>query len=156
MCKNNRKGLKLYKFLKYVLLAIILIIIAGSVFSLFKKKNTDEVLRSETPSEIRGKKALYSDLGRLRIPTADTAPGTLVVFPVLEYNSEDKAFEEELVQKKEDIRKGLIDWFSQKTVYELYTMPENEVKKEVLAEINSILNLSRIKRIYFKDFVILE
>ena len=35
-------------------------------------------------------------------------------------------------------------------------MPENEVKKEVLAEINSILNLSRIKRIYFKDFVILE
>ena len=62
----------------------------------------------------------------------------------------------ELVQKKEDIRKSLIDWFSQKTVYELYTMPENEVKKEVLAEINSILNLSRIKRIYFKDFVILE
>ena len=58
MCKNNRKGLKLYKFLNYVLLAIILIIIAGSVFSLFKKKNTDEVLRSETPSEIRGKKAL--------------------------------------------------------------------------------------------------
>ena len=95
-------------------------------------------------------------MGRLRIPTADTAPGTLVVFPVLEYNSEDKAFEEELVQKKEDIRKSLIDWFSQKTVYELYTMPENEVKKEVLAEINSILNLSRIKRIYFKDFVILE
>jgi len=156
MHKNNRKGLKLYKFLKYLLFAIILIIIAGSVFSLFKKKNTDEFLRLESPSEIRGKKALYSDLGKLRISTADTTPGTLVVFPVLEYNSEDKAFEEELVQKKEDIRKSLIDWFSQKTVYELYTMPENEVKKEVLAEINSILNLSRIKRIYFKDFVILE
>ena len=155
MLKNNRKGLKLYKFLKYVLFAIVLIIIVGSVFSLFKKKNTDEVLKPESPSEIRGKKALYSDLGRLRIPTADIHTGTLVVFPV-EYNSEDKAFEEELVQKKEDIRKSLIDWFSQKTVYELYTMPENEVKKEVLAEINSILNLSRIKRIYFKDFVILE
>ena len=42
MLKNNRKGLKLYKFLKYVLFAIILIIIAGSVFSLFKKKNTDK------------------------------------------------------------------------------------------------------------------
>ncbi|UTD06821.1 flagellar basal body-associated FliL family protein [Treponema denticola] len=156
MLKNNRKGLKLYKFLKYVLFAIVLIIIVGSVFSLFKKKNTGEVLKPESPSEIRGKKALYSDLGRLRIPTADANSGTLVVFPVLEYNSEDKAFEEELVQKKEDIRKSLIDWFSQKTVYELYTMPENEVKKEVLAEINSILNLSRIKRIYFKDFVILE
>ena len=146
MLKNNRKGLKLYEFLKYVLFAIVLIIIVGSVFSLFKKKNTDEVLKPESPSEIRGKKALYSDFHT----------GTLVVFPVLEYNSEDKAFEEELVQKKEDIRKSLIDWFSQKTVYELYTMPENEVKKEVLAEINSILNLSRIKRIYFKDFVILE
>ena len=156
MLKNNRKSLKLYEFLKYVLFAIVLIIIVGSVFSLFKKKNTDEVLRSERPSEIRGKKALYSDLGKLRISTADTTPGTLVVFPVLEYNSEDKAFEEELVQKKEDIRKSIIDWFSQKTVYELYTMPENEVKKEVLAEINSILNLSRIKRLYFKDFVILE
>ncbi|UTC64981.1 flagellar basal body-associated FliL family protein [Treponema sp. OMZ 788] len=156
MVKNKRKGLTLYIFLKYLLFALIVIIIAGSVFSLFKGKKTDEVVRPESPSEIRGKKALYSDLGRLRIPTADKTPGTLVVFPVLEYNSEDKAFEEELVQKKEAIRKSLIDWFSQKTVYELYTMPENEVKKEVLAEINSILNLSRIKRIYFKDFVILE
>ncbi len=44
MCKNNRKGLKLYKFLNYVLLAIILIIIAGSVFYHFNKKNTDEGL----------------------------------------------------------------------------------------------------------------
>ena len=83
MLKNKRKGLKLYKFLKYVLFVIILIIIAGSVFSLFKGKNSDQVLRSESPSEIRGKKALYSDLGRLRIPTADANSGTLVVFPVL-------------------------------------------------------------------------
>ncbi|UTY31387.1 flagellar basal body protein FliL [Treponema putidum] len=156
MLKNNRKGLRLYKFLKYVLFALILIIIAGSVFSLFKRKNVGETLKPENHSEIRGKKALYSDLGKLRISTADTTPATLVIFPILEYNSKDKAFEEELVQKKEDIRKHIIDWFSQKTVYELYTIPEHELKKELLTEINSILNLSRIKRIYFKDFVILE
>lgn len=156
MGKNTRKGLTLYIFLKYLLFALIIIIIAGSVFSLFKGKKADEVIRPKSPSEIRGKKALYSDLGKLRIPTADKAGGTLVVFPVLEYNSEDKAFEEELVQKKEAIRKIIIDGFSKKTAYELYTMPETEVKKELLKDINSILNLSRIKRIYFKDFVILE
>lgn len=156
MLKNKRNSLRLYKFLRYTLFILIAVIIAGSIFSLFKGKKSPEVLKSESPSEIRGKKALYSDLGRIRISTADKSGGTLVVFPVLEYNSEDKAFEEELVQKKEAIRKSIIDWFSQKTVYELYTMPENEVKKEVLTGINSILSLSRIKRIYFKDFVILE
>ncbi|UTC66093.1 MULTISPECIES: flagellar basal body-associated FliL family protein [unclassified Treponema] len=156
MAKNKQKSVTLYQFLKYVLFVVIAIIIAGSVFSLFKKKDSGEPLNSQSPSEIRGKKALYSDLGKLRIPTADESGGTLVVFPVLEYNSDDKAFEEEIVQKKEKIRKSIIDWFSQKTAYELYTMPETEVKKELLGNINSLLNLSRIKHIYFKEFVILE
>lgn len=41
-------------------------------------------------------------------------------------------------------------------MYELYTMPDTAIKKELLENINSILDLSKVKNIYFKEFVILN
>ena len=87
--------------------------------------------------------------------TSDKQACTVVIFPVLEYNINDKAFEEELVQKKEVIRKEILEWFAQKNIYELYTMSDIVMKKEILKKINSILSLSKIKRIYFKEYIIL-
>ncbi len=152
---------KMQVVLVYIIFTLIFIILAGTGLS-FLRKNKSAIVdldasgRPKTASEIRGQKALYTELGRLRAETSDEPPGTLVIFPILEYNSEDKPFEEELVQKKEAIRQIILNWFSEHTVHQVYAMNEIQIKKELLNAINLNLNLSKLDKIYFKEFVILE
>ncbi len=154
---SSRKKVKTQNFLVYVVISLLVIIFIGTIIGLIKGKDSKENLdKEDTPSEIRGDKALYSDLGQLRALTADEAPCTVIIYPVLEYNSKDKEFEEELVQKKAELRSMILTWFSQYKAHQLYSMSEVEVKKEILKSLNTILDLSKIEKIYFKDFVILE
>ncbi len=151
------KKMRLQKILIYIIIAILVIIAIGTVFGLLNKKNTkNEVIEKESPASIRGDKGLYSDLGRLRAISADNPPCPIVIFPILEYDSNDKDFEEELVQKKEELRQIILAWFANYKKHEIYSMPELEIKKSLLYSMNSILSLSKIKKIYFKEFVILE
>ncbi len=154
---KTRKIKKIQKILIYVIAFLIAVIFLGTAIGLLKRKaNSDGNTRTESPSEIRGNKKLFTDLGRLRASTGDEEPCIVVVSPVFEYNSKDKAFEEELVQKKEEIRSLILAWFSQYKAHELYSMSEVEVKKALLNATNSILDLSKIEKLYFKEFVILQ
>ncbi|AGT44155.1 flagellar basal body-associated FliL family protein [Treponema pedis] len=152
---QKKRKYVLYSVLVKTVFILITVIAAGTLFSFLKKEKKTEKQDKE-PSLIRGNKSLYTDLGRLRAVTSEKQAATVVIFPVLEYNTEDTQFREELVQKKEQLRTVILNWFSQKDAVELYTMPEQTVKKELLEAVNSILNLSKIQRIYFKEFIILE
>ncbi len=152
MYKASKKKKNTFQlFLVGIVFTLIAVIAAGTVFSAIKNGKRS---KTEAPPAARNlPKSLYSDLGRLRAVTEEKCP--VVIFPVLEYNTADLQFQEELVQKKDRLRAVIIGWFSQKSAIELYTMPEQTVKKELLAVVNSILDLSEIRRIYFKEFIIL-
>lgn len=149
----EQKSKTVYKILLFITAALIIILVSGTILGI----NTNKTEKTERPDfKDTVTKNLFDDLGRIRILTADKQAGAAVVSPVLEYNGEDKAFQEELIQKKEEIRTVVLNWFSTKSVYELYTMPDETIKKELLHNINELLDLSKVKNLYFKEFVILN
>ncbi len=151
--KLEQKSKTVYKILLFITAALIIILVSGTILGI----NTNKTEKTERPDfKDTVTKNLFDDLGRIRILTADKQAGAAVVSPVLEYNGEDKAFQEELIQKKEEIRTVVLNWFSTKSVYELYTMPDETIKKELLHNINELLDLSKVKNLYFKEFVILN
>ncbi len=153
--KKRKGNSKLYFSLLTVIFILLGVIIAGTLFSVLKNKTaTGSSIKEDVPSYAQ--KALYTDLGRLRTVTGGEKPASVVIFPVFEYNNEDIQFREELVQKKEALRAVILSWFLKKNAVELYAMPEHSVKKELLEEVNSILNLSKVTGVYFKEFIILE
>ena len=149
----EQKSKTVYKILLFITAALIIILVSGTILGI----NTNKTEKTEWPDfKDTVTKNLFDDLGRIRILTADKQAGAAVVSPVLEYNGDDKAFQEELIQKKEEIRTVVLNWFSTKSVYELYTMPDETIKKELLHSINELLDLSKVKNLYFKEFVILN
>ena len=149
----EQKSKTVYKILLFITAALIIILVSGTILGI----NTNKTEKTERPDfKDTVTKNLFDDLGRIRILTADKQAGAAVVSPVLEYNGDDKAFQEELIQKKEEIRTVVLNWFSTKSVYELYTMPDETIKKELLHSINELLDLSKVKNLYFKEFVILN
>lgn len=149
----EQKSKTVYKILLFITAALIIILVLGTILGI----NTNKTEKTERPDfKDTVTKNLFDDLGRIRILTADKQTGAAVVSPVLEYNGDDKAFQEELIQKKEEIRTVVLNWFSTKSVYELYTMPDETIKKELLHSINELLDLSKVKNLYFKEFVILN
>ena len=151
--KLEQKSKTVYKILLFITAALIIILVSGTILGI----NTNKTEKTEWPDfKDTVTKNLFDDLGRIRILTADKQAGAAVVSPVLEYNGDDKAFQEELIQKKEEIRTVVLNWFSTKSVYELYTMPDETIKKELLHSINELLDLSKVKNLYFKEFVILN
>ncbi len=154
---KSKKKITLQKILSYIVLVLVVIIALGTIIGLTgNKQENKELTQKKDPAAIRGDKGMYSDLGRLRALSGDTPPCPIVIFPVLEYNSKDKDFEEELVQKKEEIRQIILAFFLNYKSYELYSMSEVEIKKALINGINSILSLSKIEKIYFKEFDVLE
>ena len=149
----EQKSKTVYKILLFITAALIIILVSGTILGINTNK-TEKTERADFKDTVT--KNLFDDLGRIRILTADKQAGAAVVSPVLEYNGEDKAFQEELIQKKEEIRTVVLNWFSTKSVYELDTMPDETIKKELLHNINELLDLSKVKNLYFKEFVILN
>ena len=99
--------------------------------------------------------ALYGDLGQLRAVTADNPPVTVVIKPFLEYKASDTAFQEELVAKKEALKKNILDWFSLESAYRLSSELPQNIKQALMDRINKQLILGTIHNIYFEEFVIL-
>ena len=154
MQRNKEKKLKrVYNTLLFIVAAVILLLLIGTAAGIKRSKGAKP---EQTEFRDAIEKNLFTDLGRLRALTSDKQIGRAVQQECREYNGDDKAFQEELVQKKEDIRNIILNWFSEQSMYELYTIPDTAIKKELLENINSILDLSKVKNIYFKEFVILN
>lgn len=155
MIKKRKKNSKLYCSLLTVIFILVGIILGGTFFAVLKNKMT-RVPSGKEEALIHTQKGLYTDLGRLRARTGGKKPASIVIFPVFEYNIQDIQFREELVQKKEALRAVILSWFLKQNAVALYAMPEHSVKKELLEVVNSILNLSKLTGVYFKEFIILE
>ena len=99
---------------------------------------------------------VYEDIGQLRAVTADIPAVTLIVTPYFSYPVQDKAFFEEIVQKKRRIRSLVLNYFALYTKDELLQIGEPRVKQDLIDKINAELTLGNITVLYFNEYLFLN
>lgn len=150
--------------------ALVVVIITGTAWALANRSSPrganlrSGASRNPSASQLSSGfvdgKAIFSDIGTLRIPVARAKPGdvpaTLVLTPFLPYPANDIAFREELVSKNRSIRAAIRSWFTARPLSEIESLGEAGVKEALLAEINGLLVLGRVEAIYFTDYMALD
>lgn len=146
------------RILIFIVFFLVLLISLGTLLAFFKPKTTVPIEKHDEYSAytLRGDKAIYSDLKQLRIISKDEIPATIVISPHLEYDAKDIPLQEELVKKKEKLKECILQWFSKKTWLNIEGQKEEEIKKELLNEINKQLSLGHCSAIYFQEFKVLH
>jgi flagellar basal body-associated protein FliL len=111
--------------------------------------------RKEKP-ELRAMDGMFTGIGRFRVVTADKPPMTIVISIAFPYQSEDRAFAEELDSKVQDLRNIASAYFSAHTAEALRETNESLIKAEIVRRYNALLHLGQIEVLYFHDFMIIE
>ena len=150
---------------------IVLVIVAGTLWafagrhvnirarqglSLFSSSVKDPAAADVPGEDASGSTAVYTGLGTLRAPTKDDRPITVVLTVYFPYPARDSAFEEELTGKNRAIRRVILEWFASRTLEEITSAGEKQVKDRLLEEINRLFVLGRIDTLYFGDYLVLE
>jgi flagellar basal body-associated protein FliL len=127
--------------------------IGGTIYGVFFHK-ISSIQMQLTVSQKAGEGQIFTDIGTIRVSTADAQPGLVILFVSFLYHPDDKAFSEELALRVKDFRQIVIDYLSSFLVSELRELDENSIKSELLLRFNSILRLGQIDTLYFGDFMI--
>ncbi len=137
---------------------ILLVIIATSIFYFLNKSNPNKYRKIDNPAEIQKniEYSLFSDFGRLRTYTCDNPQIPIVVLPFLSYKTENSFLYEELCQKQRKIKSIILQYFTQKTQEELFSLGEENIKTQILTLINNEVSMGKIESIYFEEYIFLE
>ena len=155
-----------YRNLTIIIAGLLLIILAGTIAGLAKKKNnTPQALIAQgkavslmAPSDTD--EVAYYELGTIRISTSkddsDEGGSILVLTPWLAYPAGDTVFYEELSRKNGSIKGIFQAYFSSRTKNQLLTETEERIVQIIIEEINADLALGKVSDIYFTDYLFLE
>ena len=155
----ENKFLNKLKFILIILaITILLVIIATSIFYFLNKSNPNKYRKIDNPAEIQKniEYSLFSDFGRLRTYTCDNPQIPIVVLPFLSYKTENSFLYEELCQKQRKIKSIILQYFTQKTQEELFSLGEENIKTQILTLINNEVSMGKIESIYFEEYIFLE
>ena len=97
---------------------------------------------------------IFSGIGRLRIPLADSS--TLILSIAFPYPLNDRPFAEELAARTGDFRTIATNYFASLPAESLATLNEDIARTEILRQYNTSLRLGRIETLYFHDLIIIE
>ena len=151
---------KINYFLILLLCGILFVIIFVSAYFLFSKPEDkiNEYRKVDNPVNLQKSVdySVFSDFGRLRTFTADNPQIPVVVLPFISYKTENTFLYEELCQKQRKIKTIILQFFTQKTQKELFSMGEEIVKSELLKLINEELAMGKIEALYFEEYIFLE
>ena len=151
---------KINYFLILLLCGILFVIIFVSAFVLCSKPEDkiNEYRKVDNPVNLQKSVdySVFSDFGRLRTFTADNPQIPVVVLPFLSYKTENTFLYEELCQKQRKIKSIILQFFTQKTQKELFSMGEEIVKSQILLLINNELSMGKIEALYFEEYIFLE
>lgn len=145
----------LNKCLLIIIAFLAVIIITTTVF--VKKRPTPQ--ETTVNSQTLEKDFDLMDFGSLRSVTKKDDLGkdaTVVFTPCIYFNKNDREFKEELSKKSLEIKEIFKNYFHDYTKDELDSMDENKIKNMLFSRLNSILTLSKIKEIYFKDYIVFD
>ncbi|MDR2661979.1 MAG: flagellar basal body protein FliL [Treponema sp.] len=154
--RPSRPLLALYRALMAVLVLVVVIILAGTVYGLAKKKRgTAEAPGTEiSPSgETAGGDSIFSGIGALRITTADPEPETLVISLAFPYDKNDRPFAEELASRISYFKSATAEYLGAFTTEELNALDEDTISRELLSRYNSALHLGQIRDLYILEYM---
>ena len=154
--------INLNKILLLILGAVFVFIVAVSAIALCTRNaHPGEGLRHEDPlpQSVGATKTAFNHIGQIRAFTKESEgcpKSVLVLTPWFEYDGNDKAFFEELDRRHISIKNLITKFFSAHTKAELVKLGEENIKKELKAQINATLVLGKISGIYFNDYLFLD
>ena len=150
----------LYTVLLSLVLALLGLLITGTVYGLIRSKNAPVVTLGKsdgaettayTPSDdIR----VFSGLRRLRIPLSNSS--ILILSIAFPYQAGDIAFTEELAAKTGEFIETAAEYFSSLPAAELTFIDEDAAKTEILRRFNANLRLGKIEALYFSDMMVID
>jgi flagellar FliL protein len=138
------------------------LLVLGSIYAFVRSSGAGPLFRLGRPAETTvretavqtGETRVFSGLGRLRIPLANSS--TLVLSIAFPYSADDAAFAEELAAKIGDFRTIASGYFSALPAERVIQFDEDTIKQELLRRLNGNLRLGRISELYFSDFMIID
>ena len=133
-----------------VIAVLVVILIAGTIYGLVKKGKT---AAPPPASEAGVDENIFSSLGTLRIPTADSEPETVIISIAFPYNKNDRPFSEELASRITWFKAIISDYFSPLTAEEFDALDADTTKTELLDRFNAELRLGQIRELYITDFM---
>jgi len=152
--RRSQLLLYVYRGLLGLLILLGLVFIWGTIYGVFIHKNHPSQDKP-TASQKVGEGQIFTGIGTIRVPTADTQPAMVILFVSFIYYPEDKAFSEELALRVKDFKQIIVDYFGSFPVSELRGLDEEIIKTELLLRFNSILRLGKIETMYLGDYMII-
>lgn len=161
---RGKKTDSLVRFLCAVLIALVLVILGGTFYAIIRDPRGEGGGQegaagggaAREPGGSPGAAAVFTGIGRLRIPVQGGSRATVVLSIVFPYPAEDRPFTEELAGKVTLFRRIAQDYFGSLPPEELAPLNEGKTKAELLRRFNSELRLGSIEILFFNDFMILE
>lgn len=147
--------MNLNKALFSILIFIFVTIIIGTIYCFIQKKESIKVPETISPEINQNQKSYFTELGQLRLstkPDKNDKSTIIILTPLIEYDSNNRIFYEELDTKKLQISQIISNYFTSKSITEIKQKNEHAIKSDLLASINSILALGKIEKIFFADF----
>ncbi len=151
------------RILAGILIVILLIILAGTVFALFFKPeetrsgySSEPQADAESDSGIFTGKGIFTGIGRIRTKSAEPKSAAVMITVAFPYNPHDISFSEELASKVAQFRSETSGYFEALTADELRLKTDAELQRELLARYNAGLRLGFIDVLYITDYVIIE
>lgn len=138
---------------------VVTVIFVSAVFIISKNAIPGNGLRKIENISSASRDNAFDLIGILRITVSSSENNerhVMVLAPWLEYDKNDAALYEELDRKLVGIKAIFNNYFSSRTKDELLAKSEEEIKTELLQQINDILVLGKVSRIYFKDYIFLN
>jgi flagellar basal body-associated protein FliL len=157
----------LVRFLTAVLILLVLVILGGTFYAIIRGPLEERDGQGGAAEGYAGAKgppveaspgaiAVFTGIGRLRIPVRGGSRATAVLSIVFPYPAADRPFTEELAGKVPLFRRIAQDYFGSLAPEELVPLNEDKTKAELLKRFNAELRLGNIEVLFFNDFMILE
>lgn len=159
---QSRGLLVMYRVVVAIIFAVVLAMIAGSLYALVRPPDSGPLFRigSQQPGRQEtvsaGSVNVFSGIGRLRIPLAGEPAATIILSISFPYPATDRPFTEELASRIGDFRSIANLYFSSLSHDQAVNLDEEAAKSEILKRYNAILRLGTIEALYFGDLMIVE
>ena len=172
-----KKAIVLLRIVLALVAIMVLAIITGSLYAVLRPGDAEPLFRigagSGSASGTRrigpavatggvnatsasGETAVFSGIGRLRIPLAGEPQAVLILSVSFPYVAGDRAFAEELASRIGSFRSIVTDYFGSLTASEITSLDEDAALAEILRRYNALLRLGKIETLHFGDLMVIE
>ena len=156
---RDNHSILIYRGLVGLVLALVLILLVGTIVGLITRSSRPSASEGPDTSGISSDPTpgvnIFTGLGQLRIPTADTQSETVILFISFVFDPDDRAFSEELTLRIRELREITANYIGSFPAAELRNMSEDLLKSELLRRFNAVLRLGRIETLFLIDFMVI-